>query len=252
MTDNNSAKKEFGKAAIIGVSGIVVGLAAAQFLPDFSLGKPYESEQGLYSYSVGYDLGRNTSAAVQVDVDQDAVIAGFIDALNGVTPELGDASIEAGLAVYSRLTLNKRQEELNELAESMLSDGDKALADLELDKEARKVEDGLYMKMLTDSDGDVIEEDDIIEMRFSVARLDGTVLTDAAEAQIFNVGQLIDAWRLPLAKTKITTGDKIEITSHSRHAFGLQGRAPDVRPNEALVFTLEPVKVITPADNENG
>ncbi len=227
--------------------GLLIGLAIGA--PEQTAKSP-EAPDDVRSYSIGYDLGRQTVdrlAADGVSYDDDALLRGIADAIAGRVPAIPEDRIRALLAALEHEVRDRDVQ--RRLREDPVF---KALHDENLRRSrafhvsfAR--EQGVetipgvgQRRVLAVGSGKAPQADSSVVVNFRAELLDGYVFGDGRRAE-FDVAELMPgAQRLVL---RMREGDHWYVAMPPEVAFGAAGRDPDIGPNETILVDVELLEV---------
>jgi len=196
------------------------------------------SDAGKVSYGMGYALGGAVQGQIPGEVDNDQLLAGVRDALNGDERRVSDDAFRSALANVRE----KAQDRARATAEENLA---KAQAFLEENAKREGVavtESGLQYKELAAGDGDGRSPaaQDTVVVHYTGKLADGTTFDSSRErgepAQ-FRLDEVLPGWTEGVQMMEV--GDRWRLWLPPDLGYGAQGAGQAIPPNSALVFDVE-------------
>ena len=229
-------------AAVIGPSPIALaqetlpGQPPAQAAPAGGLGT-YEQQ---LSYSLGLNIGADMRAN-GVPIDLNSLAAGIADALAAAAPKLTDDQRNAVLVRFQQEMVQRARTagaRNKQAGEAFLAENAKAAG-------VKTTASGLQYRVLRAGAGATPKPTDSVRAHYEGRLINGSVFDSSyerGEPSVFPVGRVIAGWTEALQLMKV--GAKWELFIPSDIAYGAEGRAPSIGPNETLLFTIELVDVL--------
>ena len=193
------------------------------------------------SYGVGLNFGRQL-AGENLELNEEALIAGFRDAMGDAEPRVDDETIQAAFA-QMREDHARKQEALNDeiakkseefLKENAARDGVVVL------------ESGLQYEVMASAEGgESPSATDTVSVHYHGTLTDGSVFdssVDRGEPAQFPVNMVIKGWTEALQMMK--PGDKWKLFIPADLAYGARSPSPKIPANSALVFEVELLEVV--------
>jgi FKBP-type peptidyl-prolyl cis-trans isomerase len=211
---------------------------------------PEMTDKQKASYSVGIQLGTMVAKTPEL-IDQDALVAGLRDAIDGKAPKLSD---EEMARVVQDLQA-KMQAATNERNAKMYADN-KMAGELFLEQNAKAAgwkvtQSGLQYKVVTQGTGRTPTKADRVRAHYRGTFIDGKEFDSSykrGEPTIFGLTQVIPGWTEALQLMKV--GDKWEIVVPYQLAYGEAGRA-GIPPFSVLRFEIELVEIVAQQPKAN-
>lgn len=212
--------------------------------PIFAQGMPKDS----LSYAVGVFVGENVKQLLDmsrknfermgVEFDEKLCLQTAIEMLNGK-----EVSLSGQQAMQM---LNNAVEEAHKktLAENKAK-GDAFLAENAKKKGIQKTASGLQYRVITKGKGAIPTKDDKVKVHYEGRTIDGNVFDSSikrGEPTEFGVTQVIKGWTEALQLMPV--GSKWEVFIPSELAYGERGAGENIKPNEALIFTVELIEIV--------
>lgn len=219
------------------------------YMPSFAQSLPQDS----LSYAAGVFVGENVKQMMEMSKNNFEKMGLFFDeklCLQTAMQMLEGK--EVALNGQKALTmLNNAMEEAHKksLAENKVK-GDTFLAENATKKGVRKTASGLQYRVITKGKGAVPTKDDKVKVHYEGRTIDGKVFDSSikrGEPTEFGVTQVIKGWTEALQLMPV--GSKWEVFIPSELAYGERGAGQDIKPNEALIFTIELLDIIKKDDN---
>lgn len=219
-------------------------LFLASAAPIFAQGMPKDS----LSYAVGVFVGENVKQLLDmsrknfermgVEFDEKLCLQTAMEMLNGK-----EVSLSGQQAMQM---LNNAVEEAHKktLAENKAK-GDAFLAENAKKKGIQKTASGLQYRVITKGKGAIPTKDDKVKVHYEGRTIDGNVFDSSikrGEPTEFGVTQVIKGWTEALQLMPV--GSKWEVFIPSELAYGERGAGENIKPNEALIFTVELIEIV--------
>jgi len=207
----------------------------------------FKTEMDKVSYIIGTQIGENFKKA-EIDVNLELLMQGLKDTLQGKEPALSQAEMQK---VYSDWQQSMREKQLakqkKEAAENLAAGT--AFLEANKTKEGVKVlPSGLQYKVITEGTGNTPTADDTVKTHYRGTLIDGTEFDSSYKRNRpaeFPVKGVIKGWTEALQLMK--EGAKWELYIPANLAYGERGR-PGIPPNSTLVFEIELIEIVKPAE----
>src|SRR5438105_5794059 len=199
------------------------------------------------SYAIGLNVGFNFKRQ-NVDLSQDAFIAGMKDALNNRKPLLSEQEVRETMMAFEKDIQQKQQQ----TAQKNQGDSDKFLTENKSREGVKTTTSGLQYKVLKEGTGAQPKASDTVTVNYRGTLLDGTEFDSSykrGQPATFPVGGVIKGWTEALQLMKV--GSKFQLFIPANLAYGEQGR-PEIPPNSVLIFEVELMDVKSPQAGEAG
>jgi len=217
------------------ISGLITGTALIIALNTNAADpKPLASQKEKASYGVGLNVGsRFKSDFIELDVD--AFVRGFRDALADAKPAISEQEINAAITALNQEVERK----MSEQAEKNKKAGEDFLAENKKVQGVQTTASGLQYQVLKEGNGPSPKETDVVKVHYKGTLLDGTVFDssyDRGEPATFPLNRVIPGWTEGLQKMKVGSKHKLFIPSNLAYGDNPQGKIP---PHATLVFEVE-------------
>jgi len=187
------------------------------------------------SYSIGLNVGFNMKRQ-NVDINQDAFIAGFKDAITpGKTPQLTEEQVRETMMAFQKDMEQKQSQQ----AEKNAGEGQKFLSDNKSKDGVKTTASGLQYKVMKEGNGAQPKATDTVTVNYRGTLTDGTEFDSSYKRNqpaSFPVGGVIKGWTEALQLMK--AGAKYQLFIPADLAYGKEGR-PGIPPNSVLIFEVE-------------
>ncbi len=212
-------------------SFFAIGLMA----PAFGKGISLESQKEQFSYAIGIQIGQSL-VRQGVDLDSDAFNMAIRDALDGSTPRLSPADMQAVISSGETAISN----DLRERAIANLKAGKAFLAKNKENDGVVELSSGLQYKILRSGTGDFPKSNSNVVVHYVGSLMDGREFDSSrrrGKAATLNVGQVIKGWQEAIPLMRV--GSRWHIFIPPNLAYGAKGAGAIIGPNETLIFEIE-------------
>src|SRR5687768_15864181 len=171
------------------MAGAVVALAFDIHAADE---KPLAGQKEKASYGVGMNVGKSFKSDL-IELDIDAFIRGFKDALAGTKPAVTEAELDQAMTAL-RADVSRKSEER---ASSNKKAGEEFLAKNKADKTVTTTESGLQYTVVKEGIGAMPKATDTVKVHYRGTLVDGTEFDSSYkrnEPATFPVNQVIKGW----------------------------------------------------------
>ncbi len=237
--------KNFTYAMILLVAIVAVGCDKSGETADAGTLKDNKDS---VSYAIGYDIGKNF-ATQGVEVNLAVFSKALEEGLAGTTPKLDEQQSRAVMMAYQQVLQKKQQEKRAAEAGTNMEKSTKFLAENKGKAGVIELPSGLQYQVIKEGTGKQPTADDQVTTNYHGTLMDGSVFDSSrerGEPATFPVKGVIQAWQqiLPMMKE----GASYKIWSPPALAYGEYGSPPKIGPNVALIFEIDLIKVLGPAD----
>ena len=194
-----------------------------------------DSQKQKASYGVGMNVGKSFKSDL-IELDVDAFMRGFKDALAGKESLVSAADMETAMGEFRAEVSRRSEERVNTNKKT----GEEYLAKNKTATGVKTLESGLQYIVLKEGDGPTPKASDQVKVHYRGTLLDGTEFDSSYkrnEPAVFGVGQVIKGWTEALQKMKV--GSKWKIFIPAELAYGDQGQPPVIPPASVLTFEIE-------------
>ena len=198
------------------------------------------------SYSFGLNFGMNFKRQ-NVDVNTDAFIAGFKDAISGRKPLLTDDEVRETMVAFQK----EMQEKQTVAAKNNLAEGEKFLAENKTKRDVKTTASGLQYKVIKEGTGPQPKTTDTVTVNYRGTTIGGAEFDSSykrGEPATFPVTGVIKGWTEALTMMKV--GSKYQLFIPANLAYGERGHPPVIGGNQTLIFEVELMEIkppVTPA-----
>jgi FKBP-type peptidyl-prolyl cis-trans isomerase FklB len=212
-------------------------LAAAEPKPAASQSeKSLTTQKEKASYGVGMNVGKSFKSDL-IDLDTDAFVRGFKDALAGANPAVTEEDLEKAITAMRDDVARKSGDRIAANKKA----GQEFLAKNKADnKDVKVTESGLQYVVLKEGTGPTPKPTDTVKVHYRGTLVDGTEFDSSYKSNkpaTFPVNQVIPGWTEALQKMKV--GSKWKVVIPSEIAYGDQGQPPVIPPAATLIFEIE-------------
>ncbi|MFY9328235.1 MAG: FKBP-type peptidyl-prolyl cis-trans isomerase [Georgfuchsia sp.] len=197
-----------------------------------------KTERDRVNYSMGINLISNFRKQ-GIDIDLDKVVMGMKDALAGNKYLLSDEDIR--IAIYKYQTLVRQNMSPTKMRAAAIAEK-QGVAFLKANKTKEGVitlPSGLQYKILKAGEGKKPADADAVEINYRGTFINGNEFDSSAAGKpaTFKLSEVIPGWKEALKLMPV--GSKWQIFIPTRLAYGRQGKAEMVGPNETLIYEIE-------------
>lgn len=200
---------------------------------------------------VGYCVGLSIANAWKnqdVEFDVDAVVKGLRDQLAG-KPLLNEGETRSVLMAFQQEHRAKQEEKRKAIGEKNATEG-KAFLDANKGKDGIiTLPSGLQYKILQAGNGETPKLTDRVSCNYKGTLIDGTEFDSSYKNNKpaeFSLNGVIKGWTEALQLMK--TGSKWQLFIPADLAYGPAGRGAKIGPNATLIFELELLSILAPAE----
>jgi FKBP-type peptidyl-prolyl cis-trans isomerase len=223
------------KCLLVGTAALAA-LAWETGAADATNSKGLESQKQKASYGVGMNVGKSFKSDL-IELDLEAFMTGFKDALAGKESAVAAADLEKAMADL-RADVSKKSEER---ASANKKAGEEFLAKNKAENKNLKVtESGLQYVVEKEGTGPMPKATDTVKVHYRGTLIDGTEFDSSYkrnEPAEFPVGGVIKGWGEALQLMKV--GSKWKVFIPPAIAYGEQGQPPVIPPASVLIFDIE-------------
>lgn len=194
------------------------------------------------SYAIGVRNGAYFKEGISTfpgrELNVDAMLAGFTEALKGDSTQMTPQEAEVFMQTYIREAQTK-EAKLNK------EEGEKFLAENKAKSGVITTESGLQYQVITEGKGPKPTEKDRVKVHYTGTLLDGTKFdssVDRGEPAEFGVTQVIKGWTEGLQLMPV--GSKYIFWIPSELAYGERQAGPTIKPNSVLKFEVELLEIV--------
>ncbi len=197
-----------------------------------------QNDEAKESYAIGLDMASNLKNR-GFEIDARAFFAGFNAGLTGSGSLLSEEEKQSTLMAMQTKMMQKMQEEMGKKAAENKARGEAFLEENKTKEGVKVTESGLQYIVKKEGSGAKPSAEDVVEVHYRGALLDGTEFDSSYErgqTVKFPLNRVIPGWTEGLQL--MSPGAKYKFFVHSDLAYGDQGNNR-IAPGETLVFDVE-------------
>ena len=201
---------------------------------------PLESNLQRLSYMIGLQVGQSLRQQGLEVIDAAALAAALDDVFNARDPRLTMEEMRAAHAEFQA----EREAMQNRRATDNLAAGQAFFGSNAKKEGVVQTPDGLQYRILRAGDGPTPTVDDRVVVHYRGRLLDGTEFDSSyarGEPTEFMLGAVIPGWQAALQL--MAAGSHWEVWIPAELAYGQQGTAGVIGPNQALHFEIELIEI---------
>lgn len=190
------------------------------------------------SYAIGYDIGHSFKLQ-GMDLNETVLAEGLSTGLSGAKPEMSTSEMTNTLKALQQNMMKKVMAKRDAKASKNLLLSDAYLTKVASMPGVKKLENGLYYKVLTAGTGSKPTAHDQVKVNYRGMLMNGKVFADTFKKNqpaTFTVDSLIPGWSKALQVMPVGSIWMIYIAPHL--AYGKNGNI-GIGPNEALTFKVQ-------------
>ncbi len=203
-----------------------------------------ETVQELYSYSIGYDIGRDLQQR-EAPFDLEALFQGIEDVLAENPPLLDPAERQQAMAALQLQLRDRFADERTAQGEVNREDGEAFLAENTGREGVIILPSGLQYQVLREGNGPKPELTDRVSVHYIGSLLDGTEFNNSYSSGtpiIFAVNRVVAGWTEVLQLMGV--GAKWKVWLPPELGYGTAGRGTQIAPNATLEFEIELLSIL--------
>jgi FKBP-type peptidyl-prolyl cis-trans isomerase FklB len=200
---------------------------------------PFKTPREVVSYGIGMSIGQQASQS-GIDVDPDALVQGFRDALAGHEPKVSEAQFRAAMQSVQQEVMAKQMAKAKADGEKNKTEGEKFLADNAKKPGVKTTASGLQYEVIKEGTGPTPKASDTVKVNYKGTLLSGKEFDSSykrGEPAVFPVDGVIKGWTEALQLMKV--GAKYRLVIPASLAYGERGAGNVIGPNSTLVFEVE-------------
>ena len=195
------------------------------------------------SYSIGVQMGSQLAPMKDL-LNQDAIMMGFKDTLNGTQPKLTLEEMQTVIQEFQKSIMEKQQAEKNAASANNSAEGEKFLAENKTKDGVKTTASGLQYKVITAGTGATPKATDTVVTHYSGTLINGKVFDSSYKRNApatFPVNGVIKGWTEALQLMKV--GAKWQLFIPASLAYGERGAGANIGPNQVLIFEIELLEI---------
>jgi FKBP-type peptidyl-prolyl cis-trans isomerase FklB len=187
------------------------------------------------SYSIGLNVGF-TLKRQSLDLNSDAFMAGFKDAMSGKKPLLTEQEVKETMVAFEK----EMQDKQEAAGKKSAAEGEKFLAENKAKDGVKTTASGMKYKVIKEGTGAQPKANDTVSVNYRGTLTDGTEFDSSykrGQPVSFPVSGVIKGWTEALQLMK--PGSKYQLFIPANLAYGDRGMGCNILPNSTLIFEVE-------------
>jgi len=205
-----------------------------------------DNDHAKFSYAIGMDIGQSVKSLGD-DIDQDALVAGIRDRLNGAKPRLSKEEAVKVQQAYFKKRAEKQAAARKAEGEKNKAEGEKFLAENAKREGVHVTASGLQYEVLKQGDGPKPKATDRVKVHYRGTFIDGSEFDSSysrGQPVVFPLNGVIKGWSEGLQLMPV--GSKYKLYLPASLAYGEQGAGKRIGPNKTLIFEVELLDIVKP------
>ncbi len=220
---------------------VVVVVALALFWAEGFAQKKAElkTQKQKASYGIGMEIGKNFKEQFP-DVDVDAMVRGFRDALAGTKTAIPQAELDSVMTAFQQDMMQRRTERMAAIGSKNLKDGETYCSENKAKPGVVTLPSGLQYRIIKEGTGPKPTPKDTVVCNYRGTLINGKEFDSSykrGQPAEFVLGQVIPGWIEALQMMPV--GSKWELVIPANLAYGERSMGADIGPNSTLVFEVE-------------
>ncbi|MCH8543779.1 MAG: FKBP-type peptidyl-prolyl cis-trans isomerase [Alcanivorax sp.] len=207
------------------------------------------SSRDITSYTFGYEAGNSAEQGLERQrLDRALFLLGVQDAMRDRAPRhnLNEEEVAHALEEHAEWAAMVTEEEIRITSEENAVEGAKFRDEYARSEGVKRLDEDILYTVLVNGNGDQQPStSDTVEVHYEGSLPDGTVFDSSIERGTpvaVDLTRVIAGWQKAISH--MTEGDVWEVVLPPNQAYGENGRAPAVGPNQTLIFKIELISVI--------
>ena len=191
------------------------------------------------SYGIGTEIGKNFKEQFP-DVDVDAMVRGFRDALSGTKQAIPQNELDSVMATFQQEMMQRRSERVALEGSKNLKAGEACLSENKSKPGVITLPSGLQYKVITMGTGPKPTAKDTVRCNYRGTLVDGKEFDSSykhGQPAEFVLGQVIPGWIEALQMMPV--GSKWQLWIPPNLGYGERSMSADIGPNSTLIFEIE-------------
>ncbi len=194
------------------------------------------------SYCIGNAIGKNLAKDGLTNLNDKVLMDALHQAFNNEKTQI--EGFKAQMVISNYVTKAKM-----EIAKKAKEEGEKFLAENKTKNGVKTTESGLQYEVIKEGEGKTPADTSIVKVHYTGTLLNGTVFDSSVERGTpaeFPLNRVIKGWTEGLQL--MTVGSKYKFFIPSDLAYGTRGAGASIPANSALIFEVELLDAMTPAE----
>ncbi|WP_321515332.1 FKBP-type peptidyl-prolyl cis-trans isomerase [Marinifilum fragile] len=194
------------------------------------------------SYSIGINFGTNLKKSNITEFNEAAILAGIYDVIDGDSLKIELRESGSVINNYMRALQTK-------IGEENITKGEKFLSENAKKEGVVTTASGLQYRVITEGTGEKPAATDQVKVHYRGTTIDGKEFDSSFKRNqpaTFAANRVIKGWTEALQLMPV--GSKYELFIPANLAYGPRGAGGDIGPNETLIFEVELLEIVTPAE----
>ncbi|GAB7086546.1 FKBP-type peptidyl-prolyl cis-trans isomerase [Marinifilum fragile] len=194
------------------------------------------------SYAIGINFGTNLKKSNITEFNEAAILAGIYDVIDGDSLKIELRESGSVINTYMRALQAK-------VGEENIAKGEKFLSENAKKEGIITTASGLQYRVITEGTGEKPAATDQVKVHYRGTTIDGKEFDSSFKRNqpaTFAANRVIKGWTEALQLMPV--GSKYELFIPANLAYGPRGAGGDIGPNETLIFEVELLEIVKPAE----
>jgi len=204
--------------------------------------------QDSVSYIIGFNMG-GSLRDIKDEINLNLLMQGINDMISGKETKISSEIANPIMKRFQEQMYEKIKKAEDEKCAKNKADGNKFLEENKSKSGVITTASGLQYIVLKEGSGPKPKESDLVKVNYLGTLIDGTEFDNSykrGQPSEFRVSGVIKGWTEALQL--MSTGSKFKIFVPSELAYGDRSAGPKIGPGSVLIFEIELLEIVNPAN----